>query len=382
MTGRRRLTNHLKRLSVAAAAAFALAAPVLAAPPQVTGHAYLVENGSTGDVLLAHDARQRVAIASITKLMTVLLTLEHTRQDDVVTVAPQAAAVGESSANLRAGEQLTVRELLEAALIQSANDAADALAYYVGNGSEARFVAMMNAKARRLGLRDTHFVRPDGLDAPGHVSSAHDVTLLARILMHRKVVRQIVRQRTATISGGRTLHTWNDLLSSYPGIFGVKTGHTSAAGWSEIAAARRRGVTVYATLLGSPDRSTRNADLVKLLDWGFSQYRPAPLVVRGRAYASAELGYGRAPVALVAAGSLTPAARVGIPLVRRIVAADAAELPVTKGQSLGAISVYQRGRLLGRVPLVAARSVKKPGFAGRAGWYARRTLDHMAGWVT
>jgi serine-type D-Ala-D-Ala carboxypeptidase (penicillin-binding protein 5/6) len=372
----------VKKVLVAAAAAFALAAPVLAAPPQVTGHAYLVENGSTGDVLLAHDARQRVAIASITKLMTVLLTLEHTRPDDVVTVAPQAAAVGESSANLRAGERLTVRELLEAALIQSANDAADALAYYVGDGSETRFVAMMNAKARRLGLRDTHFVRPDGLDAPGHVSSAHDVTLLARILMHRKIVRQIVRQRTATISGGRTLHTWNDLLSVYPGIFGVKTGHTSAAGWSEIAAARRRGVTVYATLLGSPDRSTRNADLVKLLDWGFSQYRPAPLVVRGRAYASAELGYGRAPVALEAAGSLTPAARVGIPLVRRIVAVDAAELPVTKGQSLGEISVYQRGRLLGRVRLVAARSVKKPGFAGRAGWYARRTLDHMAGWVT
>ena len=98
----------------------------------------------------------------------------------------------------------------------------------------------MNQRARQLGLRDTHYVRPDGLDATGHVSSARDVTLLARILMHRPLVRQIVRQHAATIAGGRTLHTWNDLLSSYPGIFGVKTGHTSAAGWNEVAAARAR----------------------------------------------------------------------------------------------------------------------------------------------
>jgi len=347
----------------------------------VTGRAYVVENGATGEVLLAHDLHERVPIASITKLMTVLLTLEHARPGDVVTVSPFAAGVGESSANLRPGERLTVLELLEAALIQSANDAADALAFYVGRGNEERFVAMMNAKARKLGLKDTHFVRPDGLDAPGHVSSVRDVTLLARILMHRPLVRRIVRMRSAEISGGRTLRTWNDLLSTYPGIFGVKTGHTSAAGWSEVAAARRRGVTVYATLLGSPDRSTRNADLAELLDWGFAQYRPAPLVLKGRAYARAELGYGRKPVALVAAGSLTPSVRVGLPLVQRIVAADAADLPVTRGQTLGEVQLLQRGRLIGAVPLVAARSVKGPGFAGRAGWYARRTLHHMWGWI-
>ena len=145
----------------------------------------------------------------------------------------------------------------------------------------------MNQRARQLGLRDTHYVRPDGLDATGHVSSARDVTLLARILMHRPLVRQIVRQRAASISGGRTLHTWNDLLSSYPGIFGVKTGHTSKAGWNEVAAARRGPVTVYATLLGSPDRYERNADLAKLLDWGFSRYRAATVVTKGHAYARA-----------------------------------------------------------------------------------------------
>ena len=367
---------------VVAAAALALAGPVVAAPPQVNGRAYLVENGSTGEVLLARNAGVSVPIASITKLMTVLLTLENAKPTDVVTVAPQAAAVGESSANLRAGERLTVRELLEAALIQSANDAADALAYYVGGGSETRFVAMMNARARQLGLTDTHFVRPDGLDAPGHVSSARDVTFLARLLMHRPLVRQIVRQRTAEISGDRTLHTWNDLLYSYPGIFGVKTGHTSSAGWSEVAAARRGPVTIYATLLGSPDRGTRNAGLVRLLDWGFSRYRDMTIVQRGRTYAVAELGYGRKPLALVAAGSLTPAVRVDYPVVRRVTAMDAASLPVSRGQTLGHVQIFQRGRLVGSVALVASRSVGEPGLGGRMRWYARRTLDHMWGWVS
>jgi serine-type D-Ala-D-Ala carboxypeptidase (penicillin-binding protein 5/6) len=363
-------------------AALALSAPSAAAPPQVTGRSFVVENGATGEVLLARNARERVPIASITKLMTVLLTLEHARPGETVLVSPFAASVGESSANLRPGERLTVRELLEAALIQSANDAADALAFYVGRGSDERFVSMMNTRARKLGLRDTHFVRPDGLDAPGHVSSARDVTFLARLVMNRPLVRQIVRQRSATISGGRALHTWNDLLSTYPGIVGVKTGHTSAAGWSQVAAARRRGVSVYATLLGSPDRVTRNGDLAELLDWGFSRYRPAAIVVRGRVYARAKLPYGRRPLELVAARSLVPTVRVDRPLVRRVVAASVAELPVARGQTLGRVLAYQRGRLLGSTPLVAARSVARPGLAGRAGWYATRTLHHVGGWFT
>ena len=119
-----------------------------------------------------------------------------------------------------------MRELIEAALIQSANDAAVALAQYVGNGSIPAFVAMMNEKARELGLTETHFANPDGLDAAGHYSSARDVTKLAEILMHDPFVRSIVRLRVAHITG-RTLHTWNDLLATFPGVIGVKTGHTN-----------------------------------------------------------------------------------------------------------------------------------------------------------
>src|SRR6185312_11846003 len=167
------------------------------------------EDARTGEILASSNAHDRVPIASITKLMTVLLTLKHHKLTDVVAVDPRAAAVGESSIGLRGGERLTVRDLIKGALIQSANDAADALALSISPDYPA-FATLMNAKARALHLTATHFVRPDGLDAHGHVSSARDVTTLARTAMRIRFVRDTVRERTATIAGGRTLHTWND----------------------------------------------------------------------------------------------------------------------------------------------------------------------------
>jgi D-alanyl-D-alanine carboxypeptidase (penicillin-binding protein 5/6) len=360
--------------------ALAFAAPAAGSLPAVHARAYLVADGSTGQVLAQYHQRARVPIASLTKLMTVLLTVEQTRPAAVVTVAPQAAAVGESSIGLRAGERITVRDLLEGALIQSANDAADALAYYVGRGSVQRFVAMMNRRARQLGLTDTHYVRPDGLDAAGHVSSARDVTKLARLLMRRPAVRSIVRRRRAEIAGGRILHTWNDLLGTLPGVVGVKTGHTSAAGWNEVAALDRRGVDVYATILGSPDRATRNADLTALLRWGLSRYRRVEVIRPDHVYARVEVGYGRAKVGLVAAGAVR-AVRVDRALVQRVVADAVARLPVRQGQRLGEIRVYQTGRLLARQPLVAERTVLRPGLIGRTGFYTKRTLSHIWGWT-
>jgi D-alanyl-D-alanine carboxypeptidase (penicillin-binding protein 5/6) len=360
-----------------------VAAPsALAGPPPVTARAYVVENASTGEVLAARASGERLPMASITKLMTVLVTLEHEPLSHVVTVARGASSVGESSIHLRAGERLTVRDLLEAALIQSANDAADALAYDVGRGDVGAFVAMMNARARRLGLRDTHFTRPDGLDAPGHYSSARDLTLLARVVMHQPAVRQIVRQRAATIVGGRVLHTWNDLLGTFPGLFGVKTGHTAAAGWCEVGAVRGRGFSIYVTVLGSPTRTQRNADLAALLRWGLSRYRTVPLVERARVYARVGVGYGRAPLALVPDRPLVRAVRVDRPLTQRVVAATAVRLPVRKGQVLGEVRAFEGKKLLGTRALVAARSVAPPGVVGRIRWYAGRTVHHFVGFFS
>jgi D-alanyl-D-alanine carboxypeptidase (penicillin-binding protein 5/6) len=274
-----------------------------------------------------------------------------------------------------------VRDLVRAALIQSANDAANALADYVGKGDTDRFVGLMNAKARELGLRETHFVRPDGLDVAGHVSSARDVTRLARILMHDPFVRGVVRERTATISGGRTLHTWNDLLGEFPGLLGVKTGHTEDAGWCEVAAARGPGVTIYAAVLGSPTRSSRNSDLAELLRYGLSRYRVVP-VIPERPYAWVETGYGKRRLELVPARPLSHSVRVDVPLVERVVAPGTVDLPIHRGQRLGEVRVYDRGRLLGSRPLVAARAVSRPGLVSRVGWYAGRTAHHIRGWLT
>jgi D-alanyl-D-alanine carboxypeptidase (penicillin-binding protein 5/6) len=359
----------------------AAAAAPQAGAPQVVGQAYLVQNGTTGEILARSRDRERLPIASITKLMTVLVALQHARLDDQVTVSRSAAAVGGSTIYLRAGEQLTVRDLVQGALIQSANDAAVALAEHVG-GSQAAFVEMMNAEAARLRLRDTRFVNPNGLDAAGHYSSARDVTRLARIAMKNPVIRAVVAQPTATIAGGRTLHTWNDLLGRFPGTFGVKTGHTAAAGWSEVAAAQVRGVTVYATLLGAPTREGRNVDLQELLAWGISRYRTVNVIAVERVYATAEAPYGRRPLGLVASGRVARIVRVDRPLVEHVVAPTVVSLPVRKGQALGEVRVYAGPKLIARRPLVATRDVARPGVVGRTEWYAGRTLDHVAGWFS
>jgi serine-type D-Ala-D-Ala carboxypeptidase (penicillin-binding protein 5/6) len=371
----------VRRLTVLLAF-LAIATPAVAATPDVDARAYLVMNEATGEVLLARNAHDRLPIASLTKLMTALVTLDRTNPHDLLAVDRDAVGVGGSTIRLRAGEQLRVSELLAAALIQSANDAAVALAEHVGRGDGSRFVVQMNRQAQALGLRDTRFVRPDGLDIAGHYSSAWDVTQLGRAAMRRPVVRRLVRQETAAISGPRTLHTWNDLLGEFPGTFGVKTGHTSQAGWSQVAAARGNGVTIYATILGSPSRSVRNADLEELLAWGMSRYAVVPLAPRGRVYGRVPVTYGEEAVPVVAARPLRRAVRIARPLVQRVVLPSIAELPIRRGDELGELRFYERGRLIGRSPLVAAEDRDEPSFVERIAWYAGRTLSHIGGWFT
>ncbi len=361
--------------------AASFAAAQSAAAPQPQARAWLVENATTGEVLASSDARAHLAIASITKLMTVLVALDRLGLADTVDVDARAAAVGQESIYLRAGERITVRELVEAALIQSANNAADALALAVSPDFTS-FAELMNAKAAELGLADTHFVRPDGLDADGAYSSARDATTLAQVAMRIPFVRQTVRQVTAVIGGGRTLHTWNDLLGVFPGVIGVKTGHTDGAGWSQVAAVQADAGTIYATILGSPSRSQRNDDLQTLLAWGVSRYRVVEAISGDRAYAEARLPYGRGTVALVAARPLRLVVRPGRPLVEKVVAPAALALPVQRGQVVGRVEIRSGGHVVGRRPLVASRSVARPATPARIGWYARRTVHNVLGLVS
>ena len=377
----------LRRLSVtlAAAAIFvAVAAPAQAAgaPPESDASAVLVGDGPTGEVLYAVNARERLPLASITKLMTAIVVLDWARPSEIVTVEESVSTVGESTINLEEGERMRVRDLLAAALIQSANDAAYALALHVGRGDVEAFVRLMNAKAGELGLDDTRFVRPDGLDRPGHYSTARDVFTLARAAMRQPLIRKLVRRRDGTIGGGRSLFAWNDLLGTFPGLIGVKTGHTDDAGWCQVAAARRDGVTTYAVILGSPTRSRRNQDLAELLEWGLAQYARVTVVDADRRYASAGIPFSDARLALVADDAGRGVVRLGRPLVERVTAPALVDLPVARGERLGEIVVSDGTRVISRRPLVAATAVREPDLAERAGWYAGEALDEAGGMLT
>ena len=377
---RRALLAVVALVAVLATPVQASSADAPAAPPIAAASWYLV--GEDGDVLARRDAARAHAIASITKLMTAVVVLEHARLDDVVRVSPLAADVGESTVYLRAGEELTVADLLRATLVPSANDAAEALALHVGGGSADRFVDLMNAKAAQLGLRDTHFENPHGLDQRGHVSSARDVTTLLRYALGVSFIRDAIQRSSVVLPGGRAFPTTDDLLQSWAPLVGGKTGHTQDAGWSETASASRGGVTVYGAVLGSDTRSARNDALRELLSFGLDQYRRVQVVDGARTYAQAKTGYGQPAVELVAPRTLVRTVRVGTPLVERVVAPSAIALPVAKGERLGRVELYDGNRLVASSNLVAADAVADAGLWAKAKWHATETAKNLFGLVT
>jgi D-alanyl-D-alanine carboxypeptidase (penicillin-binding protein 5/6) len=355
----------------------AFAAPVQASsePPLLEASAwYLV--GEDDAVLAQRSSRRPRAIASITKLMTALVALEEARPSDVVRVSVEAASIGGSTIFLRGGEELTVAELVRATLVASANDAATALALHVGDGSTARFVALMNAKASELELRDTTFANPHGLDEAGHLSSARDATALVRHALGVPLIRDALARSSFLHGNGREFPTTDDLLVSWPPLVGGKTGHTQDAGWSEAAAATSRGATVYGTVLGVESRAARNDALRTLLQYGLARYRRIAAIDSSRVYAQAETGYGRPPVELVTRRTILRTVRDDAALLERIVAPTATGLPVRRGQTFGRIEVYHGDRLIAASNLVAAETVSEPDLVGKAKWLAQRTAEH------
>ncbi len=368
---------------VAALATLALASSAGAQAPQpqiAAASWYLV--GDDGDVLARHDADEARAMASITKLMTAIVVLERAKLSDVVTVSPQAARIGESTVYLRAGERLTVAELLRATLIPSANDAAEALALHVGGGSVDRFVELMNEKAADLGLSDTHYENPHGLDEAGHESSARDVTKLVRFALGIPFVRDTLSRETLTLPGDRRFETTDDLLRSWAPLVAGKTGHTGAAGWSQAAAATRGDTTVYGAVLGSGSRSARNEALQQLLTFGLDQYRTVRVLDARRVYATASTGYGKADVELVVPRGSVTSVRTGRPLVERVIAPGSLALPVAKGQRIGRVEVYEGNRLVAASTLLAADAVADASLWDKVQWHARETVANLWGMVT
>jgi D-alanyl-D-alanine carboxypeptidase (penicillin-binding protein 5/6) len=309
----------------------------------------------------APDARR--SMASITKVMTAVIALEHSSPADEVTVPAGAIRVGESSAGLIAGEKLTMREVLEALLVKSGNEAGIAIATHVA-GSEEQFLDMMNAKARELGLSDTHFANSHGLDADGHHTTANDLAVLARYAMTNSVFRDIVKRSAVTIGKGkrrRTLHTTDQLLGVYSGAVGIKTGYTSDAGYCVVSAAQRHGITLYAVVLGTKSDRARFTDAKALLDWGFAHYRPMQLVEKGTIIGEASVSsYLDRAVPLAVERSAAIAVLDLNGPITRAVTVSAAPAPIEKGQRLGVATFRQGSRVVATVPLVATQSVGRP----------------------
>jgi serine-type D-Ala-D-Ala carboxypeptidase (penicillin-binding protein 5/6) len=271
-------------LAVSAVLAVLVTGPVAASAqssePTIGAGAAIVLQGDADSVvsgqeqvLYARNPYERRPIASTTKLMTAYLAITHASAGHVLTVQPYTASPGETVAGLVPGQRLTVRDLLKAMLLPSGGDAAHTLAVDLA-GSTSRFVGWMNLAARRLRLRHTHYATPVGLDTPGNYSSAGDLARLAMVLMRNQTVAGIVGEHSARLTDGQVVVNRNDLVGRYPFVVGIKTGHTSSAGYCLVGAARRGDAMVVSVALGDPSEGARDADTLALLRYGLGHLRP------------------------------------------------------------------------------------------------------------
>jgi D-alanyl-D-alanine carboxypeptidase (penicillin-binding protein 5/6) len=328
-------------------------------PPRLDASAAALLSADTGQLLYGQAPRRELAIASATKLMTALVTLEHSSLQAVFTEPDYTFAAVDSQIGLVPGEKMTVHYLLLALMLPSADDAAEDLAFNVGGGSVARFLTMMNTRARQLGLTHTHYSTPIGFDTPGNYSSAADLVKLARYLLHTQpFIRAAVARPSAELSSGlhpRLIVNRNDLVGRFPWINGVKTGHTIQAGYVLVGSGTRGGMTLISAVLGTPSEAERDASTLSLLSWGFANFRLATPVRAGTVIARPRVRYRPGKRAWVVADwtfrQVVP--RVAAVTLRAHVPAMLAG-PLRRGARVGTLVVLAGGRVIGRVPLVLA----------------------------
>ncbi len=372
--------RRLRRCLPAALIA-AVLAPSAHAAPRVTAPSAIAVEPATGDVVFERRATKRLPIASTTKMMTALLTVEELALDDVLAAAPYRAQPAESVLGLRSGQRMTVRDYLRALMLASANDAAQTLAQRVA-GSTSAFVRMMNARARALGLKDTHFANPVGLDSSQNYSSATDLVKLALLLRENDFLRQTMDMANATVRVGgqrRTIVNRNRLVRNVAFVNGVKTGHTNSAGYILVGSATRDGITVVSAVLGDPSEAARDQDSLSLLRYATARYRVAAALKQGAHLATAKLRYRDESVDLVAERSVRRTIRRGERTFTRVRGAPS-ELdgPLDQGARVGTIEVRYRGKTVDRVPLVTARAVSEATAAQRLGDFLGRSGTILA----
>jgi D-alanyl-D-alanine carboxypeptidase (penicillin-binding protein 5/6) len=337
--------------------------------------AAILMEASTGTILFEKNAEEELEPASITKIMTMALVLEQVEQgnlkyDDLVTASEHAKEMGGTQINLDVGEQMTVYDLMMSVAVASANDAAVALAEHIGNGSEAAFVEMMNQKAKELGMEHTHFMNPNGLPAEGHLTCAKDIALMSRYLLSFEDAQEFIATDRYPIRSGENeymMRNSNELVRSYDGCVGVKTGYTSTAMHCLSAAATRDDMTIIAVVLGEPDSKTRFAEAAQLLDYGFENYEilkpevslesleKIPVKMGVCEFVEAGDPTGDIPSLVVKKGE-TPQFEV------QMETKDSVTAPVEKGQILAKAKILMDGEQIYEYQYLAVQEVQKRTF--------------------
>ncbi len=346
--------------------AVSLNSPAYAASePQINGEAALLVDIQTNQILYAKNPDKPMYPASTTKILTALIVLERADLSKVITVSKRASETDGSAVWLKEGERITVEDLLYALLVNSANDAAVALAEEV-SGSVEEFVKLMNEKAASLGATHSHFTTPHGLPDKDHFTTARDLATITRAALKNPRFREIVATRTHTITREdpealKLLINTNKLLWRYDGCEGVKTGYTSEAKQCLVALAKRDGREVLSVVLKSEGQELWS-DSAKLLDYGFTAFKSAEIVQPNRVIASMPVARGAEKLQLQTDNAFTYVVPVngGLPAIQWKIEADSAlEAPIAKGEKVGKLALYLGERQIGTVDLVAAADVPR-----------------------
>ena len=334
----------------------ALLAAILVFPCNaISAENAILLDAQTGRVLYEKNADQQSLIASTTKIMTALVVCEQCNVLDRVRIPKEAVGIEGSSVYLKEGEVLTVQELLYGLMLHSGNDAAVALAIYCG-GTVEGFAELMNDKARTLGMENTHFVNPNGLDAPGHYSTAEDMARLAAYAMENPIFAQTVSTKTVNISG-RSLRNHNKLLWQVEGADGVKTGYTKAAGRILVSSATRQGRRLIAVTMNAPNDWQ---DHKNLLEKGFSAYQVRSIVSEGESLGQVEIAGGQcAKVELLAAEDFEYALAEGEAPQIKLSGPGFVYAPVVRGQEAGYAYICLGDKTIGKILITFGDTVEQ-----------------------
>ena len=324
---------------------------------------------STGNILYESNPDERLPIASVTKVMTMLLIMEAVDSgkislDDMVTVSENAMSYGGSTMFLETGEQLTVNDMLKGIAVASANDGCVAMAEHLA-GSESAFVDMMNEKAKGLGMENTHFMNTNGLDEDDHYSSARDVAIMSRELMKHETIFNYTSIWMDTLRGGKfQLANTNKLIRFYDGANGLKTGSTSKALCCLSAAAKRNDMQLIAVVLGAPTSAERFASAKSLLDYGFANYAVNTQITAGDEVQkiAVEKGVDK-EVDVVAGDSCSTLVKKGQEdnITKEIKIDETITAPIEAGQKIGTMTISRDGEVIADIDLNASSTVEKKG---------------------